>query len=86
MQFGVLLLLGAAAGSSQIPPIRMLGIDLTGCWEMGASNGKPPVDGCGTATLDKGDGLIYIAQQPSGSVDACLEQACYRQSASRQAG
>jgi len=78
MLLGVLLLLGAAAGSSQIPPIKMLGIDLTGCWEMGASNGKPPVNGCGTAPLDKGDGLVYIAQQTDGTVDACLAQACYR--------
>lgn len=60
-----LLLLGAAAESSLIPPRGVLGIDLTGCWEMGASNGKPPAAGCGTAPLDK------VARQTSRSQIVC---------------
>ena len=62
-------------GTAQLPPITQ---DLTGCWEMGASNGRTPNQDCGTAPLDKGDGLMYIKQLPSGEIDACLSQACYR--------
>ena len=61
--------------AQQGPP---LALDLTGCWEMGASNGRAPAEGCGTAPLDKGDGLMYIAQHRGGTIDACLSQACYR--------
>ena len=59
-------------------PIPPLALDLTGCWEMGASNGRQPAPGCGTAALDGGDGLIYLSQSDGGSVDACLSQFCYR--------
>jgi hypothetical protein len=65
----------AAALGSPIPP---LALDLSGCWMMGASNGKAPAADCGTAPLDRGDGLVYIRQLPGGEIDACLSQACYR--------
>ena len=60
-----------------IPPLEQ---DLTGCWEMGASNGRPPAKGCGTAPLDAGDGLVWLSQKlPGGGIEACLSQrACYR--------
>ena len=64
----------AALGS----PIPRLALDLSGCWMMGASNGKAPAADCGTAPLDRGDGLVYIRQLRGGEVDACLSQACYR--------
>lgn len=72
---------GTAAGRT-IPPVSL---DLTGCWEMGASNGRSPAPGCGTAPLDSGDGLIYLRQSTVSAqgaavnlVDACLWQSCYR--------
>ena len=73
--------LGSAASNSDgaalssIPP---LALNLTGCWEMGASNGRQPAPGCGTAALDSGDGLVYLSQSDGGRVDACLSQFCYR--------
>ena len=47
--------------------------------EMGASNGKPPAQGCGVAPTDSGDGLVYISQGAGGAIDACLlNHPCYR--------
>ena len=70
------LLVTGAAVLTQLPP---LAIDLTGCWAMGASNGRKVQPGCGTAPLDGADGLMYLSQQPGGgNVDACLSQGCYR--------
>lgn len=66
------------------PAIPAVSINLTGCWVMGASNGKPPPLGCGVAPPDSGDGLLYLHQTSThtGSsinlVDACLWQSCYR--------
>jgi hypothetical protein len=72
----LLLHQGAASSVALLPP---LDIDLTGCWMMGASNGRRVPPGCGTAPLDGGDGLLYLSQAASGgSVDACLSQFCYR--------
>mmetsp|Transcript_20371 Transcript_20371/g.52905 ORF Transcript_20371/g.52905 Transcript_20371/m.52905 type:complete len:454 (+) Transcript_20371:229-1590(+) len=84
--------MGAAIGAavSGGPAIPAVSLDLTGCWEMGASNGRPPAPGCGTAPPDSGDGLMYLSQtseyggpstgtDPSvNRVDACLWQSCYR--------
>ena len=47
--------------------------------EMGASNGRPPAQGCGVAPTDSGDGLVYISQGAGGAIDACLlNHPCYR--------
>ena len=67
--------------STAAVPIPPVSLNLTGCWEMGASNGRAPSPGCGTAPLDAGDGLIYLHQYSNGVVDACLSQACYRPAA-----
>ena len=66
-----------SVGGGIPPPLSQ---DLTGCWEMGASNGRPPRAGCGTAPLDDGDGLVWLSQKlPGGEIDACLSQSvCYR--------
>jgi hypothetical protein len=52
--------LGAAVVAAPLagPVIPAVSLDLTGCWEMGASNGRSPPTGCGTATPDSGDGLV----------------------------
>ena len=46
---------------------------------MGASNGRTPAVGCGTAPVDRGDGFLYVLQTAGGAVDACLSNTpCYR--------
>ena len=68
-------LLGVAAVMAG-PPVAL---NLTGCWMMGASNGRPPAPGCGTAPLDKGDGLVHLTQTAGGAVTACvINKQCYR--------
>jgi hypothetical protein len=66
---------GAFGPNPAIPTVVQ---DLTGCWKMGASNGRTPDPGCGVAPLDSGDGLFYLAQSPGGGITACLSQFCYR--------
>lgn len=86
-----LMLPTLAAITAALPALPAISLNLTGCWEMGASNGRLPPPGCGTAPLDSGDGLVYLRQtsapndtDPSVNlVDACLWQSCYRPATGR---
>ena len=69
--------------SPPVPGVHAVQIDLTGCYVMGASNGKQPAVGCGVAPLDDGDGQLFLAQSADGAIDACISQRCYRPAAGR---